>query len=662
MDDLILEYKDMKTRNMIFAALVGGSLSLSSCTDFLDVSDELASNLTMEQVFDNVAYTKGWHANIYNCISEYSGMFFSINAMNNPWPYLCNELTVAFGAAQTEMVNGFTPTQNSFNRFSMLYPYIRQAHIFLDRAKPLGDVNDQQNLTEEDIARMKSEAKFFIAYSYFSLFELNGPVPIVREALAPDLGVYNYPRATVDEMVQYIDSTLQVVLDEDVLPHTLRYVDENTGEEKENMNEMVRPTRAVVLALRAKLWVYAASKLFNGGFPEAVELRDPLDRQLFPPEDRNKWKIARQRVKEFIDFAEANGYELFRVYNKDGSENPSQSVYQVFQNYNREIIWATSKTYMNAFETADGLDKRCTPMDIFNSFGGIGVSQQSVDAFFTDKGLDIHEDPDYDETGFSDVENPCAQKKPQIDKHVFNMYAHREPRFYHAVTYQGKSWHLQPRAGYTVRMAKGEPNENGKLSTREHYSGYYLYKRVNQEILNTGSYKRSWARPSIIFRLADFYLYYAEACNEVDPSDPNIIKYLDLVRDRAGIPGYQELRDKGVVDSEGKVIKVDIIGDYEKQAKAIRRERQVELFSEGQRYFDVRRWMICGPGEEADQSVEYGMNVNGYSNIEPGKPNSFFTRVVARTYNWKRAMYLYPIPHNEIEKSPSMVQNPLWYE
>ena len=242
------------------------------------------------------------------------------------------------------------------------------------------------------------------------------------------------------------------------------------------------------------------------------------------------------------------------------------------------------------------------------------------------------------------------------------MYAHREPRFYHAVTYQGKSWHLQPRDGYTVRMAKGEPNENGKLATREHYSGYYLYKRVNQEILNTGSYKRSWARPSIIFRLADFYLYYAEACNEVDPSDPNIIKYLDLVRDRAGIPGYQELRDKGVVDSEGKVIKVDIIGDYEKQAKAIRRERQVELFSEGQRYFDVRRWMICGPGEEADQSVEYGMNVNGYSNIEPGKPNSFFTRVVARTYNWKRAMYLYPIPHNEIEKSPSMVQNPLWYE
>lgn len=644
----------MKLRNILFTALVGGSLSLASCTDFLDVSDELASNLTIEQVFDNVAYTKGWHANIYNCISEYSGMFYKITAMNNPWPYLCNELTVAHGNAMTEMVNGFTPTQNSFNRFSMLYPYIRQAFIFLDRAKPLGQISDQQNLTEADIARMKSEAKFFIAYSYFSLFELNGPVPIVREALPSDQTSYDFPRATVDEMVQYIDSTLQVVLDEDLLPHTLRYVDENTGEEVENMNEMVRPTRAVVLALRAKLWVYAASKLFNGGFPEAVELRDPLGRQIFPPEDRNKWVIARQRVKEFIDFAEANGYELFRAYNKDGSENPSQSVYQVFQDYNREIIWATSKTYMNAYATSDGLDRRCTPEDIYGGLAGIGVSQQSVDAFFTNKGLDIHEDPDYDETGFSDIENPCAQKKPQIDKHIFNMYVNREPRFYHAVTYQGKSWHLQPKTGYKVGLAKGEACENGKTSTREHFSGYYLYKRCNQTILNTGSNNKSWARPSIIFRLADFYLYYAEACNEVDPSDPNIIKYLDLVRDRAGIPGYQELNDTGV--------KTGVIGNYEAQAYAIRRERQVELFSEGQRYFDVRRWMICGPGEEADQSVEYGMNVNGYSNKEPGSPDSFFTRVVARTYNWKRAMYLYPIPHNEIEKSPSMVQNPLWYD
>lgn len=641
----------MKVRHLLYSILLGGSLTFTSCADFLDVSDELASNLTIEQVFDNVSYTKGWHANIYNCISEYSGMFFGVDGFQNPWPYLCNELTSCYGQPRTEMENGFTASNASFHRFNALYKYIRQAYIFLERAKPLGKATDQQNLTEEDIARMKSEAKFFIAYSYFSLFELYGPVPIITEVVDESQASFDFPRASVDEMVNFIDGLLQEVLNENILPHTLRSIDENTGELKENMNEMVRPTRAVVLALRAKLWVYAASKLFNGGYPEAVELRNANGKQLFPNEDHNKWVTAKEHLETFLKFAEENNYYLFKAYNKDGSVNPSQSVYQLFQDYNNEIIWATSQNHMSNCWGPDQLDVRCTPRDIFNSLAGIGVSQQMVDAFFTDKGLDIHEDPDYDETGFTDINNPCAQKQPQIDKQVFNMYVNREPRFYHAVTYHGKSWHIQPIEGYTVKMGWEDANTDNNYD-RQHFSGYYLYKRCNQTLLNTGTYNKDWARPSIIYRLADFYLYYAEACNEVNPQDPNIIKYLDLVRERAGIPGYQELNDTGM--------KTGVIGDYEAQAYAIRRERQVELFSEGQRYFDVRRWMICGPGEEADQSVEYGMNVKGLSNLPPSDPDSFFRRVVARRYNWTRAMYLYPIPHDEVEKSPSMIQNPLW--
>ena len=169
---------------------------------------------------------------------------------------------------------------------------------------------------------------------------------------------------------------------------------------------------------------------------------------------------------------------------------------------------------------------------------------------------------------------------------------------------------------------------------------------------NSGSYLKKHARPSILLRLADFYLYYAEVCNEINPNDPNIIKYLDIVRERAGIPGYRELQNTGK--------KTGIIGDYEAQAYAIRRERQVELFSEGQRYFDIRRWMICDAGEEADQTVYWGMNVDGYDNLPPSDPNSFYHRKLIRKHQWVRAMYLYPIPHNEIEKSPSLIQNPLW--
>lgn len=80
------------------------------------------------------------------------------------------------------------------------------------------------------------------------------------------------------------------------------------------MNEMVRPTRAVVLAMRAKLWVYAASKLFNGGYKEAMELTNSDGSRIFPDYNASKWETAKKHLETFLQFAETNGYELFKVY------------------------------------------------------------------------------------------------------------------------------------------------------------------------------------------------------------------------------------------------------------------------------------------------------------------------------------------------------------
>ena len=153
------------------------SLSLVGCSDYLDVSDEMAESLDIEEVFSNPTYTRQWHANLFGCISEYSSIGRNVQSgLAGVWVSMCGETTIG-GSGWTEMIGGFTADTAPYHRWGDLYRYIRDAHIFLDRGTALGGIDDLSRITEEEMRRMKAEAKFLIAYSHFSLFELYGPVP-----------------------------------------------------------------------------------------------------------------------------------------------------------------------------------------------------------------------------------------------------------------------------------------------------------------------------------------------------------------------------------------------------------------------------------------------------------------------------------------------------
>lgn len=122
----------------------------------------------------------------------------------------------------------------------------------------------------------------------------------------------------------------------------------------------------------------------------------------------------------------------------------------------------------------------------------------------------------YDESGFTEVVNPCNDRK-RTDKNIFTMYADREPRFYAAVTYEGKSWHIQPRFNYDwgAGFAKGEGSDNSVGDYPR--NGYLLYKFKNRQIMYTGDYIKKWARPSILFRLADFIFIMRKSAMKLIP-------------------------------------------------------------------------------------------------------------------------------------------------
>lgn len=249
------------------------TLALTGCSDYLDVSDEVAENLTLDEVFDNPNYMRRWHGNLFNSISEYSSIGKNkANGFSGVWVSMCGETTLS-GVGMSEMISGFTSANAPFQqRWKDLYQYIRDANIFLERVNPKGNINDQYQLTEADVKRMKAEAKYLIAYSYFSLFELYGPVPILDELADPEDKGLDYARASVDETVEYIDNLLKEVIESGDLPESIIQNHSATGNDRYNLNEIVRPTVTAAKALRAKLWVYAASPLFNGGYKETLDV------------------------------------------------------------------------------------------------------------------------------------------------------------------------------------------------------------------------------------------------------------------------------------------------------------------------------------------------------------------------------------------------------
>lgn len=604
---------------------------LTSCVDYLDKESD--TELTLPMVFEDKTRIEGWLANVYSHVPDpYWGY-----ARKLGWDILSDDMTASERWRQWDwkvipmLLGEWTPSTDwDGNYWARLPQLIREANIFIENVHPLPD----QGISATEVTYMKAEMRFMIAYYYYLLSNTYGPVPFKPNYIAPtdfNLADLMEGQRPYYEVVDWVDKELKEVAK--ILP--AKYTE---------ARKYGRATSIMCLAVRARMLLFAASPLVNGN-PDYANHKNKDGENLFSTtEDKSKWAYAAQACKELIDAAEAAGHKLYTVENEDGTIDPFMSYQNLFltryDEGNTEILFARP----GGSEYGE-YEKHATPQ-VSGGSGGLGVTQSLVDAFFMENGLPINDDDSkYVESDFSGSDE--TRDNTVWDTEVnggaitksgtYNMYCHREPRFYITVSYNNSYFTQEKRLFNFFNGSADNPHTHDAPQ-----NGYLIRKKISPDLnVKQGTYKY---RPGIVYRLGEAYLNYAEALNESDPGNVEILYYLNKIRERAGIRQYTT----GATDEN--YIHVDL-NDQAEMRKLIRAERRVELSCEGIRYDDLRRW------KEAENVLNgdfYGMNFSGKD------PSSFYVRTPYLKRVYKKAYYWFPIHQSEMDKNDKLVQSPYW--
>ena len=680
-------------------AFVVGLAPLTGCSDYLDSDYLFDERMSIEDVFSNRDYTNRWLARGYSYLN------------NNYLQDVCSKKSYPFNFADDMYygdggykewksgqygeggVNG-----SSSGIWKNAYLGIRQVSIFLNNI----DINKE--LTPDEIIDFKGQAHFLRAYYYWLMLRAFGPIPIIPNEGVDYTHGYDelaYPRNSYDECVDYITGELLKAAGKLPLQRAVQ--------------DILRPTRGAALALRAKILLYAASPMFNGKTPEVVSsaLVNKDGKRLLPENyDESKWAKAAAAAKDVMDL---NIYGIHVAYFNsnvgdiaypativpphddefsdqswpNGWKNidPFQSYREVFDgsimaSQNEDLIFTRGANQGGV--SVQILVVHQLPRNGAGGYGSHGMTQKQCDAYYMNdgencpgmndmyKGVNGYEGR-YDSRpraeGYVKINELVAYPElGPLGVGVSKQYVQREPRFYASVGYNGSTWHL------LEALNDNDHNEEKNLQVfyyRDGNNGYtnssywlrtgigvkkYVHPNdISNTQKNAYDVKRIEPKADPALRYAEILLIYAEALNELtgsydipswDGSKIHSVKRdiaemkkgIRPIRIRAGLPDYGTAYD-----------------DPNAFRMKLKRERQIELFAEGHRYWDLRRWLDA-PVEET--TPIYGCNMLATKDMA----NQFHTPVMCTSLPtiFAEKMWFCPIDHTELKHNINLIQNPGW--
>ena len=538
-------------------AIIAVLVSTTGCNLFLEMP-EVTGSVYREDVFSNRKDTEGmlWRA-YHRGLREGLPEGWAIN--HGTLASLSGEITRGYSwhAGYNLVVNGPTTVldasgqfQGAPANFNENWEVIRACWIIIS------NIDSCPEISPEMKEYMKGEAYALIAYRYVGMFQRWGGVPIVRQAneMTDDI---NFPRASAQKTLEFALEMIQEA--ENRLPDTWTDIEPGCGDKWEG-----RITKGAVLAMKARLLTFAARPLFNADQSYAKEfgMAYSADSLIWlGGKDINRYQTAIDAHLAVINWAKANGKHLIFT----AGEGNRNSFEQAIDDYGRGVSQLNGPETLLAFKVESDQQVYNNMTEGYNWSAYVDAGERSLRGVLTNF-VRLYRDTDGNDIDWPVVgeaaPRPIADFAANIDK--------IEPRFRVDICVPGKfgrsndgdaKWNegiwymgsLTSDAGIAASMARATEGRSIGVPTKFYYKA--------------GA--RRWLEFPL-FRLAENYMSLAECYNEIGDAT-NAQKYLNIIRNRAGLPSVTET-------------------DQAKLRELIVRERALEFFEENQRYYDVKHW------------------------------------------------------------------------
>ncbi|WP_073169241.1 RagB/SusD family nutrient uptake outer membrane protein [Tangfeifania diversioriginum] len=622
-------------KTIIYSIMAMMLLFATSCEDVLDQKAVDAFN--EESVFEDINLTKAYLGRCYDYIGVDNNMLLGLREdilAGATDEVLCihrpGEYTNIKGTMSPDQLGHFGNWRFNWITWS-LYGNIKNVNIFLAN---IDNVPIETSSDEVLLPRMKGEAYFIRAFDYVNLMRSYGGVVLIDEPFELDQDFLSVQRSSIDETLDFILADLDQAIS--LLP------------EKDGI-EQGRATKGAAAALKSRILSWSTGILMNGGYQPSNPLVS------FQSGSRTqRLEAAKTAAKAVID-GQHGHYALAGTTDDPPAEMTEEVVMQYADNFfsiftqkgewNDEAIWGVQHLQSQGNTTTQN---RWWGPNGYHNWGNNGPNEPVVRKFEMANGEPFQFDK-YD-PGNTTVREFTAEELAEDPER--NPYVGREPRFYATVFFDGAQWMQRPSDGQgidpegriqTGYFMKPAPNEDeidqAGLDTRQSFieswngtkNGYYLKKyqdpaTVGQHFNN----ENAW----IEMRYAEVLLDYAEACIEL--GGDNLQEGLDAlnrVRNRAGLPDR-------------------VTSDQDQAREWYRKERQLEMFAEGDRWYMMRKWMI------ADEVIEDVYHMKIYHYADGSKKWFYDTAQSVDDRQWNDSFYWLPISRTEMNKAPQLQQNP----